>query len=75
MNGETSADNISVLVYTITCLAGIRETTYYTMDSEAADGRFKYPSILFNIIINIITKLCFKYFYYYYYYYIAFYNY
>ena len=63
MNGVTSSDNISVFVYTMACVGGLGETTRATMDSEAADGMFKYPSILFNIIINIITNICFKYYY------------
>ena len=61
MNGVTSSDNISVLVYTMACLAGLG--LHATMDSEAADGKFKYTSILFNIILNIITNICFKYYY------------
>ena len=44
MNGVSSSDNISVLVNTIntmTCLAGLG--LHANMDSDAADGRFKYP--------------------------------
>ena len=41
MNGVTSFDNISVLVNTIICVGDLGLHT--TMDSEAADGRFKYP--------------------------------
>ena len=63
MNSVTNSDNISVLVYTKACLGGLGETTHASMDSEAADGRIKYPSILFNIIINIITNICVKYYY------------
>ena len=33
-----------------------------TMVCDTADGRFKYPEILFSIIINIITSICFKYY-------------
>ena len=66
MNSVTNSDNISVLVNTMTCLGGLGETTHATMNSEAAHGMFKYPSILFNIIVNIITTICFKYYYYYY---------
>ena len=54
MNGATSSDNISVLIYTMACLDGLG--LHATMDSEAVDGRFKYLSILFNIIINIVTN-------------------
>ena len=60
MNSLTNSDNISVLVYTMACLAGLGDTTHAYMDSEAADGKFKYRTILFNIIINIITNICFK---------------
>ena len=41
MNGVTSFDNISVLVNTMACLAGLG--LHATMDSDAVDGRFKYP--------------------------------
>ena len=54
MNGVTSSDNISVLVYTAACLDGLG--LHATMESEAADGRLKYPSTLFNII-DIITNI------------------
>ena len=60
MNSVTNSDNIQLLVYTVACLVGLGETTYATMDFEAADGRFKYPSIFFNIIINNITNIYFK---------------
>ena len=73
MNGVTCSDNISVLVNTMACLRGLG--LHATMDSDAADGRFKYPQILFSIIINIITNICFKYYYYKCYYYIALYYY
>ena len=39
------------------CLGGLVETTHATMDSDVPDGRFKYPSILFSIIINIISNM------------------
>ena len=38
---ETSSDNISVLVNTITCLGGL--SPHANIVSDAADGRFKYP--------------------------------
>ena len=60
MNSVTKSDNISVLVYIMACLGGHGETTHTSMDSEAADGKFKYRTILFNIIINIITNICFN---------------
>ena len=41
MNGVTSSDNSSVLVNTMACLGGLG--LHATMDSEAPDGRFKYP--------------------------------
>ena len=44
MNGVTSSDNISVLVYNMACLDG--HGLYASIDSEAADSRFNYLSIL-----------------------------
>ena len=41
MNDVTSSDNISVLVKTMACLGGLGR--HATMNSDAVDGRFKYP--------------------------------
>ena len=41
MVGATSSDNISVLANTMACLGGLG--AHATMDSDAADGRSKYP--------------------------------
>ena len=40
------------------CLVGLG--LHATMDSDAPDGEFKHPEMLFDIIINIITNICFK---------------
>ena len=40
MNGVTSSENISVLVNTMACLGGLG--LHAIMDSDAADGMFKY---------------------------------
>ena len=40
MDGATSSDNISVLLNTMACLGGLG--LHANMDSDEADGRFKY---------------------------------
>ena len=48
MNSVRNSDKISVLANTMACVGGLGETAHGTMDSEAADGRFKYLSILIS---------------------------